>query len=96
MVPNAYRDRLEIRYGTAPDLLPNIIDNIDSVDMFYHESDITYESMMFECNEVKRKLAPGGLIVSDNISFNSSVWDFSGTSGVPAYNFKGAIGVAFF
>jgi hypothetical protein len=30
------------------------------------------------------------------VSWNASVWDFADQYGVPSYNFKGAVGVAFF
>jgi predicted O-methyltransferase YrrM len=96
MVPDAYRNRFEVWNGDAKDLLPKMVDKINSIDLFYHDSDHTYDHMMFEFREAKRKLQPGGLIVGDDISWNASVWDFADQYGVPSYNFKGAVGVAFF
>jgi predicted O-methyltransferase YrrM len=96
MVPDAYHDRLEVRIGDAKDLLPKLIDQLPAIDMFYHDSDHTYRHMMFEFTEAKRKLAAGGLIVGDDISWNASVWDFADRHSVPSYNFKGSVGVAFF
>jgi predicted O-methyltransferase YrrM len=96
LVPDAYRDRLEVWNGDATDLLPKMVDKVDSVDLFYHDSDHTYNHMMFEFREAKRKLNKGGLVVGDDISWNASLWDFADELGVPSYNFKGAVGVAFF
>jgi predicted O-methyltransferase YrrM len=96
MVPDAYRDRFEVWNGDAKVLLPKLVDKVDAIDMFYHDSDHTYNHMMFEFRQAKRKLRPGGLIVGDDISWNASVWDFADEFGVPSYNFKGAVGVAFF
>jgi SAM-dependent methyltransferase len=96
IVPDSYRDRFEVWNGDAKALLPKLIEKVDSVDLFYHDSDHTYDHMMFEFREAKRKLKPGGLIVGDDISWNASVWDFADQYGVPSYNFKGAVGVAFF
>jgi predicted O-methyltransferase YrrM len=96
MVPDAYRDRFEVWNGDAKALLPKMVNKVDSIDLFYHDSDHTYDHMMFEFREAKRKLQPGGLIVGDDISWNASVWDFADQYGVPSYNFKGAVGVAFF
>jgi len=96
MMPDAYRDRFEVWNGDAKDLLPKMIDKLDAVDFFYHDSDHTYDHMMFEFREAKRKLTPGGLIVGDDISWNASLWDFADECAVPSYNFKGAVGVAFF
>jgi cephalosporin hydroxylase len=64
--------------------------------MFFHDSDHTYNHMMFEFKEAKRKLVAGGLIVADDISWNASLWDFADQNGVPSYNFKGTVGVALF
>ena len=75
MVPDAYRDRFDVWNGNAKELLPKMVDKVDSIDLFYHNSDHTYNHMMFEFREAKRKLNPGGLIVGDDISWNASVWD---------------------
>jgi predicted O-methyltransferase YrrM len=96
MVPDAYRDRFEVWNGDAKMLLPKVVDDVGSIDLFYHDSDHTYDHMMFEFRHAKRKLTSGGLIVSDDISWNASLWDFADRYEVPSYNFKGAVGVAFF
>jgi predicted O-methyltransferase YrrM len=96
IVPDAYHDRFDVRTGDAKKLLPKLVDEIDSIDFFYHDSDHTYDHMTFEFREAKRKLKPGGLMIGDDISWNASLWDFADQYGVPSYNFKGAVGVAFF
>jgi predicted O-methyltransferase YrrM len=96
MVPEAYRNRLEIREGDSKVLLPKLVENLPAIDLFYHDSDHTYNHMMFEFREAKRKLARGGLVVADDISWNASLWDFADENLVPAYNFKGDVGVTFF
>jgi len=96
LIPDAYRNRFEVWNGDAKDLLPKLVDAVDSIDLFFHDSDHTYDHMMFEFHEVKAKLARGGLLVSDDVSWNTSLWDFADLFQVPAYNFRGAIGVAFF
>ncbi len=96
MVPDAYRSRFHVQCGDAKLLLPPLVDKLDNIDLFYHDSDHTYHHMMFEFREAKRKLSPGGLIVGDDISWNESVWDFADQYQVPSYNYKGAVGVAFF
>jgi predicted O-methyltransferase YrrM len=96
MVPDAYRDRFEVWNGDAKELLPEMVDRLDSLDLFYHDSDHSYNHMMFEFNQAKRKLNKGGLVVGDDVSWNSSLWDFADEFSVPSYNFKGTVGVAFF
>ena len=96
LVPDVYRDRFEVWNGDAKDLLPKLVDSIDSIDFFFHDSDHTYDHMMFEFHQVKRKLTKDGLLVSDDVSWNASLWDFADEFQVPAFNFRGTIGVAFF
>jgi predicted O-methyltransferase YrrM len=96
IVPEAYRKRFEVQNGDSKVLLPQLIDRLPAVDMFFHDSDHNYNHMIFEFREAKRKLASGGLLVADDISWNASIWDFAEENKVPAYNFKGSVGVAFF
>ena len=96
MVPDIYRERIEVWSGHAKDLLPKMVDEIEQIDFFYHGSDHTYRQMMFEFQEISRKLAAGGIIVADDISWNSAIWDFADSFSVPAYNFKSSVGAAFF
>jgi predicted O-methyltransferase YrrM len=96
MVPDQYRDRLEICNGEVKNLLPKVVDNLETIDLFYHASDHTYQHMMFGFEEAKRKLRQGGLIVAVDVAWNASLWDFAERHGVPSYTFKGAVGVGFF
>jgi SAM-dependent methyltransferase len=77
IVPDAYRARFEVWSGDAKAPLPKMADEIDSIDLIHHDSDHTYDHMMFEFREAKRKLKPDGLVVGDDVSWNASVWDFA-------------------
>jgi len=96
MVPDRYRDRLEIRNGQVNDLLPKMVDDLDAIDLFYYGSDHAYQPMMSAFEEAKRKLRPGGLAVAVDVAWNASLWDFAERYGVPSYTFKNAVGVGFF
>jgi predicted O-methyltransferase YrrM len=52
--------------------------------------------MMFEFAEAKKHLTKNGVIVSDDISWNASLWDFADQYQVPAYNYRGSMGIACF
>lgn len=96
LVPDAYRDRFEVLSGDAKELLPPLLKKLGTCDMFYHDSDHTYDHMMFEFEESKKYLTPNGVIVSDDISWNASLWDFADQYHVPAYNYRGSMGIACF
>ena len=95
IVPDIYRERFNVEIGDAKVLLPALIDRLDTVDMFYHDSDHTYNHMVFEFEQAKRKLAPNGVVVADDISWNASLWDFADKYGMASYNYCGSMGVAF-
>lgn len=96
LVPDAYRDRFEVLNGDAKDLLPGLLKKVGSIDMFYHDSDHTYDHMMFEFVEAKKYLTKHGVMVSDDISWNASLWDFADQYLAPAYNYRGSMGIACF
>jgi predicted O-methyltransferase YrrM len=96
MVPDIYRDRLDLQLGDAKDLMPKLVDRLDRIDLFFHDSDHTYDHMMFEYAQAMRKLEPGGTIMADDISWNASLWDFADAHGIPGYNYRGTVGAAFF
>jgi hypothetical protein len=94
-VHDAYLQRLDVWHGDAKDLLPEMVEKLDSLDFFYHGSGHAYNQMMFEFQQAKRKLKTGGLVVGNDVSWNASLWDFADEFAVPSYNFKGAVGAAF-
>lgn len=95
LVPDVYRDRFEVEVGDAKELLPPLIDRLGAIDMFFHDSDHTYNHMMFEFDQAMRKLAPNSIIVADDISWNTSLWDLADTHRLPGYNYRATMGVAF-
>ena len=95
IVPDIYRDRFEVQVGDAKALLPPLIDRLDSVDMFYHDSDHSYDHMAFEFEQARRKLATNSVVIADDIAWNASLWDFADKLNVPSYNYLGTMGVAF-
>jgi predicted O-methyltransferase YrrM len=95
MVPDMYRDRFAVELGDAKQLLPPLVDGLDTIDMFFHDSDHTYEHMTFEFEQAMRKLAPNSVIVADDIAWNASLWDFADRHLLPSYNYCGSMGIAF-
>lgn len=96
MVPDLHRDRVTVVAGDARHHLPPLVDELGVIDLFFHDSDHTYDHMTFELAEVARKLRPGGVILADDIAWTSSLWDFADGRGVPSYNHQGSVGAAFF
>jgi hypothetical protein len=95
LTPDVYLRRLDVQQGDGKDLLPVMIEQLDSLDLFFHDSDQTYHHMMFQFHQVKRKLNKGGLVSAD-VAWNASMRDFADEFDVPSYNYKGSLGMTFF
>lgn len=74
MVPDLLRMRWKLELGDSRKLFPNLLSTLDDVDMFLHDSDHSYEGMLFEFEEVLPKLAPRGLLLSDDTHLHKA-WD---------------------
>jgi predicted O-methyltransferase YrrM len=67
VVPDEYRDRWELRLGDARELLPLALEAEGQIDIFFHDSLHTREHMLFEFETAWPFLAPGGVLVSDDV-----------------------------
>lgn len=76
-VPKELTHRQLLRLGKSSELLPKILQDLKSIDVFFHDSDHSYENMTFEFNATYRKLRDGGILLSDNArNLNSAFSDF--------------------
>lgn len=78
LIPDKYRERWHLILGRSQEKLPELLDELGEIDFFIHDSEHSYECMTFEYQQAWRYLKPGGLLVSDDISWNMSFDDFSG------------------
>ena len=62
--------------GSSSEMLPEILKKYQSIDMFLHDSDHTYENMQFELEIAWKYLSKNGYIICDNIDTNSAFFDF--------------------
>ncbi|HAM72379.1 MAG TPA: hypothetical protein DCM86_12115, partial [Verrucomicrobiales bacterium] len=58
-------------------LLPRLLADRQSVDVFLHDSDHSYPHILFEMAAAWRYLVPGGHILVDNIEQNAAFGDFA-------------------
>jgi hypothetical protein len=75
-VPEDVRDRWTLRLGDVRVELPKLLSQLPSVDLFYHDSEHTYEMMMWEYEQALPHLRIGGLLTSDDTNWNSAFSDF--------------------
>jgi hypothetical protein len=76
VVPSLLRSRWSLRFGDSLALLPGIFDELGPISMFIHDSLHTYDHMMAEFQLGYDALEPGGMLISDDIDYNSAWSDF--------------------
>ena len=74
LVPDRLHPRWDLRLGRSSSLLPELK---EPVDLFLHDSEHSYENMMFELEWAYSQLRGNGIIASDDIHWNTAFSDFS-------------------
>ncbi len=89
VIPKGLLGRWELARGYSRDALPPLLERIGKIDVFIHDSEHTYENMLFEYRLGWEHLNQGGVLVSDDIGLNQAFNDFCREVNTPAYTFEG-------
>ncbi|MEM2139810.1 class I SAM-dependent methyltransferase [Nitrososphaera sp.] len=87
LIPKNLRDRWHLHLGDAKVELPRLVEKLGTIDIFMHDSEHTYEFMTFEFRTAWPRLRKGGVLLSDDINWNSSFTDFAKEVGANAVSF---------
>ena len=77
IVPESLRSRWNLIIGDSRELLPKLLSELGTVDVFIHDSLHTYEHMQWEYRTAYPFLRSGGLLLSDDAAWNSAFEEFS-------------------
>lgn len=81
IIPQDLRNRWNLILGMSSMTLDVLLGNLGYIDMFFHDSEHTYDNMMFEYKTSWSHMHHGGLLLSDNARCNSAFRDFARTIG---------------
>lgn len=74
-VPDALRDaRWDLRIGPSERLLPRLVAQLDSVDLFLHDDLHTPAHLAFELETIRPKLSPGAVVLADNTAWTGDAF----------------------
>lgn len=76
LVPDELRSRWRLQIGDTRDLLVPLLRKLGKIDVFFHDSEHTYDAMMFEFENAWKHLSSDGLILTDNVTWNKAFPDF--------------------
>ena len=75
LIPPSLKSEWSLIERDAKIALPELLAQVGHVDIFYHDSDHTYIHQMWEYLTVWPYLLKGGVLASDDISFNTAFFD---------------------
>jgi hypothetical protein len=82
IVPQQLRHRWTLHLGTSRRILPSLLAGLPRLGMFLHDSEHTYDNMMWEYETAWPHMASGGVLLSHDVVWNSAFEDFCRARGV--------------
>jgi len=77
IVPEWLRHRWTVHLGDARELLPQVLENLGTLDIFVHDSLHTYDHMNFEYQQAYPHIRQGGILISDDVLWNPAFPEFA-------------------
>lgn len=77
IVPQFLKKRWTLKIGTTQELVIPTLRDEGVIDIYLRDSEHIYKTMMFEFESAWSHLKKGGILLSDDIHWNSSFMDFS-------------------
>jgi predicted O-methyltransferase YrrM len=89
VIPDYLKERHRLLLGDSRELLPQLFRDYSKIDIFFHDSLHTADHQYFEYASAWPRLAPGGLLLSDDIFWSSAFHRFCKEVGRPYVNLGG-------
>lgn len=77
LIPEELRKRWKFILGNTCDKLSSLLRRLGRIDIFFHDSEHTDKTMLFEFNQSWPYIQQGGLLLSDDISYTKAFDDFA-------------------
>ena len=88
LIPGELKKRWKLILGNTHERLPNLLKQLGEIDIFFHDSEHTYETMFFEYQTNWRYIKKGGFLLSDDISYTKAFKNFLKNKRVKKIVFK--------
>ena len=82
VIPQHLKIGWRLRVGSARNILPQVLRETGSIDIFVHDSLHTYRHMKWEFQSALQALRPGGLLISDDIEVNRAFEETIGRADI--------------
>jgi hypothetical protein len=81
VIPPHLRSHWNLILGDSRKELSLLIGKLGAIDIFFHDSDHSYENMTWEFETAWPAIRPGGVLASDDINWNNAFSDFQKSVG---------------
>src|SRR5438132_3165139 len=81
LIPAELKERWTLVLGRTQEELPPLLERLGTIDSFMHDSEHSFDCMWFEFNEAWPRLAPGGVLLSDDVNSTEAFTRFAGEQG---------------
>jgi predicted O-methyltransferase YrrM len=85
IIPDYLRHRWHLTLGRSSETLEPLLRKVANIDIFLHDSDHSYQNMLWEFQTAWTYLKSGGLLFSHNIDYNNAFSDFCRDHGIRGY-----------
>jgi predicted O-methyltransferase YrrM len=68
LIPPELKDRWTLILGRSQDQLPRLLERLETIDSFMHDSEHSFDCMWFEFNAAWPHLREGGVLVADDVN----------------------------
>ncbi len=82
IIPDYLRHRWHLEQGRSSEKLPPLLERLKQIDIFLHDSEHSYQNMLWEYKTAWGNLRKSGVLLSHNISHSRAFPDFCESSGV--------------
>jgi len=93
MIPDQLRKRWHLEIGKTEDKLQPLLERIGRLDIFLHDSDHTYDTMMYEYTTAWPYIAKHGLLLSDDAKMSTAFIEFTQDMNTVSIIHKGRLGI---
>jgi len=85
IIPDYLRHRWQSILGRSSEKLAPLLEKVREIDLFLHDSEHSYQNMLWEFQTAWAHLKVGGLLLSHNIDMNNAFSDFCQSVGVKGH-----------
>jgi predicted O-methyltransferase YrrM len=89
IIPKSLKGRWELLMGRTSDRLSELLNKVGPVDVFFHDSEHSYENMSREFRMLWPSLRKGGILMAHNIDVNNAFPDFERSVGGESFHLVG-------